>query len=224
MNSEQRDQPEVESHFAALRREMVESQLAARGIGSQKVLAAMGRIPREHFVPTSLQDRAYEDCALPIDCDQTISQPYIVALMTDALELTGSEKVLEIGTGSGYQAAVLAELVTDVVTLERHSDLTIDAVQRLSSLGYKNIEFAVNDGTAGWPKRAPYDRIIVTAAADEVPPKLFAQLREGGLMVIPLKQGATQVLTQIRKVEGRPQAKALCQCAFVPLVGATAED
>lgn len=224
MNSEPRDQSEGEQHFAALRREMVESQLAARGISSPTVLAAMGRVPREHFVPTSLQDRAYEDCALPIDCDQTISQPYIVALMTDALELTGSEKVLEIGTGSGFQAAVLAELVTDVVTLERHSDLTIDAVQRLSSLGYKNIEFAVNDGTVGWPKRAPYDRIIVTAAADEVPPKLFAQLRESGLMVIPLKQDATQVLTQIRKVEGRPQSKSLCQCAFVPLVGASAED
>lgn len=209
--------------MAALRRDMVEKQLAARGISSQKVLAAMQRVPRERFVPAALRDRAYEDCALPIDCEQTISQPYIVALMTDALELAGSETVLEIGTGSGYQAAVLAEIVEDVVTLERHSDLTIDAVQRLSALGYKNIEFAVNDGTAGWPKRAPYDRIIVTAAADAVPPKLFAQLQEGGVMVIPLKQDETQVLTQIRKVEGRPDSKALCQCAFVPLIGATTE-
>lgn len=224
MNSQTRDQPEDNSRFAALRREMVDTQLVARRISSQRVLDAMQRVPREVFVPAELQDRAYEDCALPIDCDQTISQPYIVALMTEALELTGSETVLEIGTGSGYQAAILAEVVAEVVTLERHSDLTIDAVQRLSALGYKNIEFAVNDGTSGWPKRAPYDRIIVTAAADAIPPKLFAQLREGGLMVIPLKQDDTQVLTQIRKVEGRPKSKVLCQCAFVPLVGATEED
>lgn len=218
MNTEASIPPDDAERFDLLRREMVETQLAARGIASKRVLDAMGRIPRERFVPERIRDRAYEDCALPIDCEQTISQPYIVALMTDSLELTGSETVLEIGTGSGYQTAVLAEIVKEVVTLERHSDLTIDAVKLLASCGYTNIEFAVNDGTEGWPKRAPYDRVIVTAAADQVPPKLFAQLREGGLMVIPLKKEETQVLTQIRKVDGRPQARALCQCAFVPLI------
>ncbi len=219
MNSEPHDKPDAADRFATLRQQMVETQLAARGIASSKVLDAMGRVPRERFVPDALRDRAYEDGALPIDCEQTISQPYIVALMTDALELTGTEKVLEIGTGSGYQAAVLAEIAAQVVTVERHADLTIDAVRRLSALGYTNIEFAVNDGTAGWSKRAPYDRIIVTAAADAVPRKLFKQLREGGLMVIPLKQGTTQVLTRIRKVDGKPQSNVLCQCAFVPLIG-----
>ena len=219
MNTIPHDTPDAADRFAFQRRRMVETQLAARGIASRRVLDAMGRVPRERFVPEALHERAYEDRALPIDCEQTISQPYIVALMTDALELTGDEKVLEIGTGSGYQAAVLAEIAAQVVTVERHADLTIDAVKRLSALGYTNIEFVVNDGTQGWAKRAPYDGIIVTAAADVVPRKLFEQLREGGRLVIPLKQDTTQVLTQIRKVDGKPRSTVLCQCAFVPLIG-----
>ena len=223
MDTEPSNVPDDADRFAVLRRQMVATQLVARGIASRKVLDAMQHVPRERFVPDELRDRAYDDCALPIDCEQTISQPYIVALMTDALELTGTEKVLEIGTGSGYQAAVLAEIVAQVVTVERHADLTIDAVGRLKALGYTNIEFVVNDGTEGWPNRAPYDRIIVTAAADAVPRTLFKQLIEGGLMVIPVKQDATQVLTQIRKVDGEPKSTFLCQCCFVPLIGASEE-
>ncbi len=163
---------------------------------------------------------AHVDSALPIDCGQTISQPTIVALMTEALCLTGRERVLEIGTGSGYQAAVLAELAATVVTIERHAELARRAASRLADLGYKNVLVLHGDGTRGCPEQAPFDRIIVTAAADECPPALLEQLAEGGILVAPLGlgDGYGQTLVQIRKVNGAPVRRELCGCTFVPLV------
>ncbi len=151
--------------FAHARRQMVQRQLRRRGIGDARVLAAMGRVPREQFLPPPFRDQAYADCALAIDCGQTISQPYMVALMTEALQLSGGEKVLEIGTGSGYQAAVLAELARQVVTIERYAELSARAAAVLDELGYRNVTLLTGDGTLGWPADAPYDRILVTAAA-----------------------------------------------------------
>lgn len=210
--------------FAAARREMVQSQLVLRGIKSPRVLEAMGRVPREKFVPEHLQDEAYADRALPIDCEQTVSQPYIVGLMTEALALTGAERVLEIGTGSGYQAAVLSELAQSVISLERHAALSLQAGAALHALGHRNVKLHVCDGNQGWPDGAPYDRIIVTAAAAEIPPALFEQLREGGIMVIPLGASHSQILYAIHKINGRPRATELSGCRFVPFVGAAEED
>ncbi len=206
--------------FDDARQAMVSDQLQRRGIIQARVLAAMGRIPRERFVERGQEDQAYEDRALAIECDQTISQPYIVGLMTQALELAGDEKVLEIGTGSGYQAAVLAELAARVVSIERHVELSRRAGAILEELGYRNVRLVVGDGSAGWPDEAPYDRIIVTAAASEVPAELFAQLREGGILVIPIGDRDSQTLQAIRKVDGRLRATTLSGCRFVPLVGA----
>jgi protein-L-isoaspartate(D-aspartate) O-methyltransferase len=205
--------------FDSDRRSMVAEQLAERGIRDSRVLSAMERVPRERFVADGQEDQAYADRALSIDCGQTISQPYIVALMSEALELMGAEKVLEIGTGSGYQTAVLAELAAQVVTIERHRDLSQRAQEVLMELGYHNVRFIVGDGSAGWPSMAPYDRIIVTAAAADVPPALVEQLAEGGVLVIPLGDKEGQVLEALRKVSGRMQSTALSGCRFVPLVG-----
>jgi protein-L-isoaspartate(D-aspartate) O-methyltransferase len=199
---------------------MVADQLARRGIGEPRVLAAMLRVPRERFVDPGQEDQAYEDRALSIECDQTISQPYIVGLMTQALELRGDERVLEIGTGSGYQTAILAELAARVVSVERHSELSQRAAVVLAELGYENVRLVVGDGSKGWPEEAPYDRIIVTAAASMVPEAHFAQLREGGIIVIPTGDRENQTLVAVRKVEGRQQSTALSGCRFVPLVGA----
>jgi protein-L-isoaspartate(D-aspartate) O-methyltransferase len=205
--------------LSAARDRMVVEQLADRGITSPAVLSAMGRVPRERFVPIEFLAESYADRALPIDCQQTISQPYIVALMTQALELSGRESVLEIGTGSGYQTAVLAELATKVVSIERHAELSAEAARVLGTLGYKNVTLVVGDGTLGWPAEALYDRIIVTAAAAKLPDPLFAQLREGGILVIPVGTAESQALVAVRKVEGQPQATELSGCRFVPLVG-----
>jgi len=205
--------------FAAAKEEMLRKQLRRRGIQDERVLAAMAKVPRERFVPAEMRHEAYADRALGIDCGQTISQPYIVGLMTQALELTGQEKVLEVGTGSGYQAAILAELAREVVTIERHARLSQQAQAVLGELGYTNITFVVGDGTLGWAERAPYDRITVTAMAAECPPKLFEQLVEGGILVIPLGGYEYQTLQAIRKVGGAPQATVLSPCRFVPLVG-----
>jgi protein-L-isoaspartate(D-aspartate) O-methyltransferase len=207
------------ANLSAAREQMLRTQLRHRGIVDRRVLDAMAKVPRERFVlPTDI-DQAYADRALGIDCGQTISQPYIVALMTEALELTGSERVLEIGTGSGYQAAILAELAREVVTVERHAALSAQAAARLTDLGYANVSLAVGDGTLGWPALAPYDRIIVTAMADQCPPPLVEQLVEGGVLVIPLGNRDYQTLEAIRKVDGRPQSRDLSPCRFVPLVG-----
>jgi len=197
---------------------MLDEQLTARGIRAARVLAALGRVDRAYFVPDHLRSDAYADRALPIACEQTISQPYIVALMTEALELSGSERVLEIGTGSGYQAAVLAELAAWVVTVERHAELSREAARRLYSLGYQNVSLIVGDGTLGWPELAPYDRIVITAAGPEVPPALWEQLAEGGILVAPLGPPESQDLQQIRKIGGRPLIRSLGGCRFVPLV------
>ncbi len=179
----------------------------------------MDKVPREQFVVEGEEYEAYADRALTIDCGQTISQPYIVALMTEALELTGEETVLEIGTGSGYQTALLCELAGSVISIERHEKLSQRAGEVLDSLGYQNFTLRVDDGTYGCQKFAPYDRIIVTAAAQRLPQTLFDQLREGGILVIPLGTSEGQSLQAIRKVAGQPDQRELSGCRFVPLVG-----
>ena len=203
---------------------MLRRQLRRRGIVDRRVLAAMEEVPRERFVPPLIRDEAYADRALPIDCHQTISQPYIVGLMTQALELSGNETVLEIGTGSGYQAAVLAELAAEVISIERHAELSREAGRLLERLGYRNVTLVVGDGSLGHAERAPFDRIIVTAAAAQTPPALFTQLAEGGILVIPLGGRDYQTLRAIRKVAGQAKAENLSACRFVPLVGSQAWD
>ena len=205
--------------LVAARRAMVREQLAARGIRDRRVLDAMQRVPRERFVPEVEPLDAYADGALLIACGQTISQPYIVALMTEALALTGHERVLEIGTGSGYQAAVLAELTDSLVTVERHAALAERARRTLAELGYQQVQVITGDGTLGYPPGAPYDRIIVTAAADRWPPALWDQLREGGLLVMPVGPADSQWLERVEKRGGRPNVSLLTECRFVPLVG-----
>ena len=204
----------------AAREQMLRKQLQRRAIHHQGVLAAMAKVSRERFIAPELRDEAYADRALAIDCSQTISQPYIVGLMTQALELSGPQKVLEIGTGSGYQTAILAELARQVVSVERHALLSQQAGMILSELGYRNVTLLTGDGTLGCPDRSPFDRIIVTAAAAEYPPTLFEQLEEGGILVIPLGGRDYQTLQAIRKVAGRPKTTNLSACRFVPLVGA----
>jgi protein-L-isoaspartate(D-aspartate) O-methyltransferase len=206
--------------FDDAREAMVSDQLQRRGIIQARVLEAMGRVPRERFVERGQEDQAYEDRALAIECDQTISQPYIVGLMTQALALAGDEKLLEIGTGSGYQTAILAELAARVVSIERHAELSRRAAALLAELGYKNVRLVVGDGSAGWPDEAPYDRIIVTAAASQTPEPLFAQLRERGILVIPIGDRDSQTLQAIHKIDGHPRPTTLSGCRFVPLVGA----
>jgi protein-L-isoaspartate(D-aspartate) O-methyltransferase len=197
---------------------MVLHQLRARGIRDERVLAAMEKIPRQRFVPPSLAAEAYFDCALPIDCEQTISQPIIVAMMTEALQLTGDERVLEIGTGSGYQAAILAELAARVYSIERHAPLADAARARLSELGYRNCSIRAGDGSLGWPEEAPFDRIIVTAAARACPPALWEQLAEGGILVGPFGPPVEQSLSALQKIQGQAQSRFLTGCRFVPLI------
>ena len=195
-------------------------QLVARGILDRRVLESIAETPRELFVPAERRGAAYADKALPIDAGQTISQPYMVALMTEELQLGGTETVLEIGTGSGYQTAVLARLCRRVVTVERIPELSQQAQERLAGLGLKNIEFQVGDGSLGWSESAPYDRILVTAGAPEMPPELYRQLAEGGRMVIPLGTGSPLTLQSIVKSPSGPQVTDVCECSFVPLIGA----
>jgi protein-L-isoaspartate(D-aspartate) O-methyltransferase len=206
------------SDFPAARASMVTHQLAARGVRDKHVLAAMAKVPRELFLPEDIVHQAYHDCALPIDCGQTMSQPIIVGMMTEALQLGGGEKVLEIGTGSGYQAAVLAELGATVYSIERHAELARQAEARFTKLAYKNIFVRTGDGSLGWPEAAPFDRIIVTAAAEECPPALWDQLIEGGILVGPFGPAAEQALHAMHKIGGRPQSRILTGCRFVPLV------
>jgi protein-L-isoaspartate(D-aspartate) O-methyltransferase len=205
--------------FETQRKRMVERQLLPRGIHDPLVLKAMEKIPREAFVPDDLRESAYGDNPLPIGEGQTISQPYIVALMTEALELKGPEKVLEIGTGSGYQAAVLAEIVQEVYSVERVTSLTEKAKQVLEKLGYRNVHFKVFNGTLGWPEHAPYDAVIVTAGAPEIPAPLVEQLKEGGRLVIPVGDSLSQDLFKIRKKGGRTTTEDLGPVRFVNLVG-----
>ncbi len=198
---------------------MVEQQLAARGISDGRVLDAMGRVPRHLFVEEALRDQAYRDHPLPIGEGQTISQPFIVARMTELLRLTGKEKVLEIGTGSGYQAAVLGELAARVCTVERIPRLAARARQTLEALGYSNVWVRTANGTFGWPDEAPFDRILVAAGGPAVPPPLFEQLAEGGRMVMPVGEVDSQRLQVIEKIRGEMRVTDDSGCVFVKLVG-----
>jgi protein-L-isoaspartate(D-aspartate) O-methyltransferase len=206
--------------LANARQAMLSKQLLDRGVDSPPVLRAMAAVPRERFVPESRWREAYSDRALAIDCGQTISQPYIVGLMTQALELNGGERVLDIGTGSGYQASVLSQMAAEVITVERHAELSTHARGVIASFGYTNIEFVVGDGSLGWPAAAPYDAIIVAAAAPRCPPALFDQLAEGGRICLPVETDLGQKLQVIQKVDGRPRIRWLCDVRFVPLIGA----
>lgn len=201
------------------RREMVRTQLESRGVRDPRVLAAAGKVPRELFVPENMRDRAYADSPLPVGEGQTISQPYIVAFMTECLELDGTEKVLEIGTGSGYQAAMLAELAEKVYTVERVESLAASARTVIEALGYKNVEFRVGDGSEGWEEHAPYDGIMVTAGAPDVPPALTRQLAEGGRLVIPVGGRGLQDLVVMKKEDGQLSSRRVSGCVFVPLIG-----
>jgi len=204
--------------FTALRQQMVATQLRARGISDQRVLDALRRVPRHEFIPEPYRDRAYEDHPLPIGDGQTISQPYIVAIMLQALELKPRDKVLEVGTGSGYVTALLAELTAQVYSIERHPALAAEGQRVLTTLGYTNVEIVTGDGTAGLPAHAPYDAIIVSAAASDLPPALISQLREGGRMIIPVGPAESQQLQLIRVVNGHPQISLREACRFVPLI------
>lgn len=204
--------------FEAARARLIE-HLGAE-IKDQRVLAAMARVPRERFIPPGIEQDAYEDRPLPIGYEQTISQPFIVALMTQALELSGGEKVLEIGAGSGYQAAVLAELVKRVITVERLVSLALQAGKVLASLGYGNVVvYPAREEVLGWPDEAPYDAILVTAGAPDIPSELVSQLKIGGRLVIPVGPRNTQQLLRITRGKKRSRVDYLGGCCFVPLIG-----
>jgi protein-L-isoaspartate(D-aspartate) O-methyltransferase len=198
---------------------MVERQLRGRGIEDERVLTAMGEVPREDFVPRQLRERAYDDSALPIREAQTISQPWIVAAICQALALEGAELVLEVGTGSGYSAAVLSRLADHVVTIERHEALFRAAGETLAGLGFGNVETLLGDGSLGVPARAPFDAIAVHATAPGPPQALLDQLAEGGRLVVPLDAGDADVLTLYRRRDERFEAEPITPCRFVPLIG-----
>ena len=201
------------------RRSMVEMQLVPRGITDEGVLRAMRKVPRHFFVPPGMEASAYGDHALPIGEGQTISQPYMVAVMTQALGLTGTERALEIGTGSGYQTAILAELAEQVFSIERVENLAKSARERLEGLGYSNVVVKVGDGTIGWSEFAPYDRILVTAGAPDVPESLLEQLADPGVMVIPVGTQGYQDLRIVTKEGGETSVRSGGGCVFVPLLG-----
>jgi len=204
--------------FEKQRRQMVSAQLRSRGIDDTRVLNAMTKVPRHLFVPSSIRDLAYQDSALPIDHNQTISQPYIVALMSQLLSVKPGDKVLEIGTGSGYQAAVLAEMGVEVFTIEIVSELGLQAEKLLGELGYKSVRVKIGDGYLGWPENASFDGIIVTCAPTEIPEPLEKQLAEGGRMVIPVGESGFQELLLLTKQEGRIIRQKTIDVRFVPMV------
>ncbi len=205
--------------YQVARRRMVTEQLMPGGVTDSRVLEVMGEVPRHEFVSPGMESQAYEDRPLPIGLGQTISQPLIVAMMTEALAMDGSERVLEIGTGSGYQAAILAELAKEVYTIERVRDLSIRARKVLYKLGFENIRLRIGDGTLGWPEEAPFDRIIVTAGAPCVPDELVKQLADGGRMVIPVGGADIQQLDVVMKKGGEVHTRSITACRFVKLVG-----
>lgn len=207
------------TEYDRAREQMVRNQIEARGITDPLVLAAMRQVPRHLFVPAEMRDSAYRDAPLPIGEGQTISQPYIVALMTEMLELTGGERVLEIGTGSGYQAAILSLLAREVYTVERLPTLAQHAEELLLQLGYCNVRIRVGDGTLGWSEYAPYEAIIVTAASPDIPPPLLDQLADGGRFIAPIGPRWTQTLVRVRRKGDELQKEHLTSVAFVPLVG-----
>jgi len=205
--------------YQDLRKQMVKGQIATRGVADENVLAAMRKVPRHEFVPEGLRQAAYDDRPLPIGSGQTISQPYIVALMTEVLRIAPGEKVLEIGTGSGYQAAILAELTDQVYTIEILEDLGHRAEQTLRRLGYSQVEVKIGDGYLGWEEHAPFDAIIVTCAPDHIPKPLVDQLVEGGRMVIPVGRGYGQELYLVEKKEGQIRQRGIIPVLFVPMTG-----
>lgn len=201
------------------RERMVQEQIIARGVKDERVLQAMREVPRHLFVEKTYYHQVYNDYPLPVGHGQTISQPYMVAVMTELLELKGDENILEIGTGSGYQTAILALLCSKIYTMERIAELTKDARSRLEKLGFRNISFMVGDGSIGWLDYAPYKGIIVTAGAPDIPNALIEQLDENGRLVIPVGYEHSQVLNVVKKHKGRIYRKEIFECTFVPLLG-----
>jgi protein-L-isoaspartate(D-aspartate) O-methyltransferase len=204
------------------RRQMVEQQIRRRGINDSRILEAMEQVPREDFIPGNRAPSAFSDQALSIDCGQTISQPYMVASMTDLLNISSTDRVLEIGTGSGYQAAILSQVAQHVYTIDRHEQLVETARQRLEELEIQNVSFKVGDGSKGWPEEAPFDRILVTAAAPEVPKPLVNQLVDGGRMVIPVGSAMEQTLTIVERIGDRTREIPRFPCRFVKFIGSEA--
>ncbi|HXV81051.1 MAG TPA: protein-L-isoaspartate(D-aspartate) O-methyltransferase [Candidatus Binatia bacterium] len=205
--------------YIQARERMVRDQLVSRGINDPRVLRTMARVPRHLFLETELWDQAYEDHPLPIGANQTISQPYMVALMAEALELTGGEKVLEVGTGSGYAAAVLSELCAEVFTVEAVEELALKARTVLSGLGYRNVSVLAGDGTLGWEEHAPYDGVIISAAAPCIPRPLLEQLKTPGRLIFPMGERELQTLVRIRKDQAGIREEYLGECHFVKLKG-----
>jgi len=212
----------MQDAFSNQRIAMVELQLRSRGIKDGRVLRAMERVPRHEFVPESMRPDAYADMPLPIGSGQTISQPYIVAAMLEALEVRQSDHVLEIGTGSGYMTALLCEVAAEVLSIERYEQLADRGRGMLQMLGYRNVQIIVADGSMGYAAAAPYDRIIASAAAPKIPPALVHQLAEDGRMVIPVGQPHTQQLQLVRKIGGEVNVTPLDPCRFVPMIGEAA--
>jgi protein-L-isoaspartate(D-aspartate) O-methyltransferase len=205
--------------FSAERQRMVQEQLIPRGVRDSRVLAAIGKVPREAFVPENVRSETYSDGPLPIGYNETISQPFIVAFMTEQLRLQPTDHVLEVGTGSGYQAAILAELVAEVYTIEILEPLAKSADATLQRLGYKNVHVKVGDGYKGWPEHAPFDAIIVTCAPEHVPQPLVDQMKENGRMIIPVGNYLAQELYLLQKANGRMRQSAVLPVRFVPMAG-----
>ena len=211
-------EPDIQA-YAGQRRKMVEEQILGRGIKDLSVMEVLSRVPRHLFVNSSLQHRAYGDCPLPIGENQTISQPYIVALMTQVLELKGEERVLEIGTGSGYQTAILAELAAQIFTIERVKPLVKKTKELLEGLKYKNIVFKTFDGTYGWRDQSPFDAILISAATPSIPKSLIEQLADKGRLVAPVGERESQDLIVLNKNGNRVVERKIGSCKFVPLIG-----
>ncbi len=211
--------PNKAADFRRLRQTMISTQLRSRDITDERVLTVMAELPRELFLDKSLRSQAYSDGPVPIGQNQTISQPYIQALMTEHLALTGGEKVLEIGTGSGYQTAILARLCREVYTLERWDELSCTALQLLDSMGIANVHYEVADGSKGYSEAAPFDAILVTAACPEIPAPLIEQLSENGRLIAPVGSLHPQDLILLKRLSGRTIRQSICSCRFVPLLG-----
>jgi len=205
--------------FAVERERMVKEQIAMRGVTDERVLRAMRKVPREQFVPEQIRGQSYSDGPLPIGYDQTISQPFVVAFMTEKLRLRPTDRVLEIGTGSGYQAAILAELAAKVYTIEIVEPLGKKAAETLQQLGYKNVQVKIGDGYQGWPEYAPFDAVIVTCAPNHVPQPLVEQIKEGGRIIIPVGPTGDQTLYLLEKKNGRLEQRNALPVSFVPMTG-----